>query len=94
MKQDNKKLREGKWWVGNGTNIPLDHLAWFQTSNLHNPNLTTGTVVDLICNLVWKVIHDSLPTFQTLKGRGIPIATLCPFCECGCFVTSNNNKKN
>ena len=35
-----------------------------------------------ICNLVWKVIHDSLPTFQTLKGRGIPIAALCPFCDC------------
>ena len=46
-----------------------------------------------ICNFIWKVIHDSLPTFQTLKGRGIPIAALCPFCECGCFVTSNNKKK-
>ena len=35
-----------------------------------------------ICNLVWKVIHDSVPTFQALKGRGIPIAALCPFCDC------------
>ena len=35
-----------------------------------------------ICNLVWKIIHDSLPTFQALKERGIPIATLCPFCDC------------
>ena len=35
-----------------------------------------------ICNLVWKIIHDSLPTFQALKVRGIPIATLCPFCDC------------
>ncbi|KAL0003095.1 hypothetical protein SO802_016876 [Lithocarpus litseifolius] len=35
-----------------------------------------------ISNLVWKVIHDSLPTFQTLKGRGIPIAALYPFRDC------------
>ena len=35
-----------------------------------------------ICNLVWKVIHDSMPTFQALKGRGIPIAALCRFCDC------------
>ena len=34
-----------------------------------------------ICNFIWKVIRDSLPTFQTLKGRGIPIATLWPFCD-------------
>ena len=160
--------------VGNGTNIPLDHPAWFLTPNLHNSNLNLGTVADLIdhanhfwkpdlvrslyrpsisseilripisktgsvkdslmwkfsnsgdfnvkkayeilleeanvlanenlrphiipavvwntlwkvklplkiYNLVWKVIHDSLPTFQALRARGIPIATLCPFCDC------------
>ena len=32
--------------------------------------------------MVWKVIHDSLPTFQALKGKGIPVVALCPFCDC------------
>ena len=48
IKHDNKKLRECRWWVGNGSNIPLSHPAWYSSRNLHNPNLTTGTVADLI----------------------------------------------
>ena len=58
IKQGNPKLREGRWWVGKGLDIPLNHPDWFQcpTQNLQNPNLLTGTVADLIDHNtgVWK----------------------------------------
>lgn len=58
IKQDNKKLREGKWMVGGGTNIPLNHQAWFECSPLnHNsPGRLNGTGSDLIdpCTHSWK----------------------------------------
>ena len=169
IKHENQKLREGRWWVGNGSNIPLNHPAWYPTQNLHNPNLTSGTVADLIdqtsctwksdlvkalypfplckdilgiplsktgvvadqlmwkysnsgdynvkkayqvllqdtnhqspanhlhfspppaewkvkvplkkCNCIWRLLHDSLPTFHTLKSRGITNVGLCPLCD-------------
>ena len=34
-----------------------------------------------IGNFVWRLCHDSLPTFLTLKNRGIPIASSCPLCD-------------
>ena len=157
--------------MGNGSNIPLNHPAWYSTQNLHNPNLTSGTVADLIdqtsctwksdlvkalypfplckdilgiplsktgvvadqlmwkysnsgdynvkkayqillqdtnhqspanhlhfspppaewkvkvplkkCNCIWRLLHDSLPTFHTLKSRGITNVGLCPLCDSG-----------
>ena len=50
IKVDHPFLREGKWRVGNGYNIPLNHKDWFPCSNLsaHQPHLPTGTVGDLI----------------------------------------------
>ena len=50
IKFDNPKLKEGRWWVGKGNNIPHRHQAWFksQSHHLNNPNLTSGTVADLI----------------------------------------------
>ena len=29
------------------------------------------------CNLVWKLLHDSLPTFSTLRSKGIPVSSTC-----------------
>ena len=42
--------------MGNGSNIPFNHPAWYLTQNLHNPNLTLGTVADLIdrTSCTWK----------------------------------------
>ena len=58
VKQDNTKLKEGRWWVGNGWDIPFQHPIWFQcpTQNLLNPNLVSGTVADLIDHTagIWK----------------------------------------
>ena len=30
-------------------------------------------------NFVWRLCHDSLPTFLTSKNRGIPVSSSCPF---------------
>ena len=50
IKQENQFLREGKWRVGNGYNIPLNHRNWtsHQNLNLSQPHLSTRTVGDLI----------------------------------------------
>ena len=34
-----------------------------------------------ICNCIWRLLHDSLPTFHTLKSRGIANVGLCPLCD-------------
>ncbi|KAK9985964.1 hypothetical protein SO802_030915 [Lithocarpus litseifolius] len=41
---------EGKWRIGNGYNIPLNHKDWFPDPNLsvHQPHLPISTVGDLI----------------------------------------------
>lgn len=48
IKHDNIKLKEGKWWVGKGLDIPLNHPGWYLAQNLHNSLLPTSTVADLI----------------------------------------------
>lgn len=30
---------------------------------------------------VWKLMHDSLPTYLTLRNRGIPTTSSCPLCK-------------
>ena len=34
-----------------------------------------------ICNMVWRLLHDNLPTFHTLRNRGIPVSSTCPLCD-------------
>lgn len=34
-----------------------------------------------ICNCIWRLLHDSLPTFLTLKNKGIANIGLCPLCD-------------
>ena len=34
-----------------------------------------------ICNFVWKLMHDSLPTLLILKTRGISTNSSCPLCN-------------
>ena len=48
--QKNIFLKEGRWIVGSGTNITLDHSAWFpcQPHMLNHHSLSTSTVADLI----------------------------------------------
>lgn len=49
---DNPKLKEGKWWIGRGTDIPLSHQAWLpptnQALNRDNNRIQPETVADLI----------------------------------------------
>ena len=30
--------------------------------------------------LVWRTVHNALPTFDNIRLRGIPLASACPFC--------------
>lgn len=50
IKQDNIKLREARWWVGNGVGISLKHPNWIKCpdQNLQNPNPISGSVANLI----------------------------------------------
>ncbi|XP_075655107.1 protein FAR1-RELATED SEQUENCE 5-like [Castanea sativa] len=49
--------------------LPLWHLIW------------KVQVPSKFCNLVWRLLHDSLPTFSTLRSRGIPMSITCPLCD-------------
>ena len=64
--------------VGNGTNIPLDHPAWFLTPNLHNSNLIIGIVADLIdhANHSWKpgLVRSLYPPSISSEILCIPIS--------------------
>ena len=80
IKQECPTLREGRWWIGDGYNIPLKHKDWVQWSplNLQDHRLPTGTVGDLInhtsaswnCNLV----RDLYPPSLASKIFQIPIS--------------------
>ena len=58
VNQRNPKLKESRWWIGKGFDIPLTHQAWYpcSTQNLNNTNLQSKTVADLInhSNGTWK----------------------------------------
>lgn len=43
-------MREGKWRLGNGFTVPLNHQNWFSNPhlNLYHPSLPTSTVGHLI----------------------------------------------
>ena len=59
IQQENHFLREGKWRVGNGYNIPLNHrnLISHPNLNLSQPHLPTRIIGDLIDHNIrsWKV---------------------------------------
>ena len=42
-----------------------------------------------VCNFVWRLLHDSLPTRLALKSRGIPVDSGCPLCNEGDESTSH-----
>uniref|UniRef100_A0A7N2L3Y7 Reverse transcriptase zinc-binding domain-containing protein n=1 Tax=Quercus lobata TaxID=97700 RepID=A0A7N2L3Y7_QUELO len=71
IQHDNPKLKDGRWWIGNGRDIPLKHSDWFNcpSHNLQNPNLITGKVADLIN-------HNS-GEWKADLVRSIYIATQC-----------------
>ena len=80
IQQENHLLKEGRWRVGNGYNIPLNHRNWFTHRSLHVPQnqLPTGNVGDLINhhNRMWKVdLVRNLYSFpQATKILRIPIS--------------------
>ena len=59
IKFDNPKLKEGRWWVNKGLDIPLRDHEWFrcQPTMLNNPCITNESVADLINQEThtWKV---------------------------------------
>ena len=80
IKHDNPKLREGRWWIGNGRDLPLQHSDWFNypNHNLQNPNLITGKVADLINHNFggWKadLVRSIYTAPQCSKILSIPIS--------------------
>ena len=50
INHDYSTLKEGRWWIGDGYNIPLYHKDWFHwpSLNLQDHRLPTGIVGDLI----------------------------------------------
>lgn len=80
IKQDNIKLKEARWLVGSGANIPLNHPNQFKCleQNLQNRNLVFGFVVDLINHSrgVWKcdLVKKLYPQPQCGEILRIPIS--------------------
>lgn len=82
IKQNNIKLREARWWVGNGVGISLKHPNWIKCpdQNLQNPNPKSGSVANFMTtlevygNLIWleKYIH----TLKVLKFWKFPFPGL------------------
>ena len=50
IKQDNIKLKEARWLMGNGAGISLKHPNWIKCpdQNLQNPNLVSSSIANLI----------------------------------------------
>ena len=50
IKQENPRLRAGRWWIGKCYDVLRRHQDWFKspTQNLNNSRLHIGTVADLI----------------------------------------------
>ena len=73
-------LREGKWRVGNGYNIPLNHKDWSPHPNLNlpQPYLPTSIVGDLIDHSAktWKayLVRSLYPFHQASIILQIPIS--------------------
>lgn len=80
IRQENPKLREGRWLVGKKLEIPLNRPNWFQCPehNLQNPNLIIGIVADLIDHSagVWKanLVKAIYPFPQCSEILSIPIS--------------------
>ena len=78
IKQDCPALREWRWWIGDGYNIPLKHKDWVQWSplNLQDDRLPIGTIKDLInhTSASWNVIWSelSIPLIWLDKSFNFP----------------------
>lgn len=61
IKTENVKLKEGKWWIGRGTDISITHKDWFpqltNSPDCHNFETTLRIVADLInqSTSTWKL---------------------------------------
>ncbi|KAL0016011.1 hypothetical protein SO802_003080 [Lithocarpus litseifolius] len=98
IKAEHPFMREGKWIVGNGYNIPLNHKDWFSHSNLsvYQPHLPTGTVGDLIDhdNRTWKanLVRSLYPFHQASTILQIPISKKNSIQDKLCLKFSNNGE--
>lgn len=106
VKQDDKKLKEGRWWVVSGWDIPLQHPFWFQcpTQNLLNPNLVFCIIADLIDHIVgiWKANlvrsvyigpqYSNILSILLLKTKAVVDKILWKHSSSGEFVVKNAYK--
>ena len=98
IKAEHPFMKEGKWRVGNGYNIPLYHKDWFPYPNLsvHQPHLPTGTVGDLIDHgtRTWKVdlVRRLYPFHQASTILQIPISKTNSMQDKLCWKFSNNGE--
>ena len=80
LDQKNTKLKESKWLVRNGFDIPLKHLAWFSCGDqfIQYHNLNSGTVSNLIDHSAhtWKpdLIRSLYPHTISAKILKTPIS--------------------
>ena len=87
IKSETIKLKEGKWWIGRGSYIPITHKDWFsQLTNLWDNNFSgtaPRTVVDLINHSTgaWKpdLLRSLYPHHVCKEIFSLPIS------KTGCF---------
>lgn len=60
--------------------LPESHLPFSPSPDVWNTVWKVNVPLN-ICNCIWRLLHDSLPTFLTLKHRGIVNVGLCPLCD-------------
>lgn len=84
-----KHSKSGKYQVKKAYNLLLvDHnsLSLAHTNTLSIPTMDwmliwKVKVPQKVCLFIWKLLQDCIPTFNTLRSRGIPTSCCCPFCD-------------
>ena len=79
----------GEYKVGNAYKILLKDDVLKSPIQLRPPQIPTKVwkliwkvkVPHKVNFFVWKLMQDSIPTFLTLKNRGISTTSTCPFCN-------------
>lgn len=78
----NIKLKDGRWLIGIGSKIPLNHSVRFpcQAQHLNNPNLSTGSMADLIDSNLrsWKpnLVRSLYPFHLSSEILRLPISKI------------------
>ena len=80
IKSDNPKLKEGRWWVNKGLDIPLRDNEWFRCKHnmLNIPFIIDGAIADLINqkNHSWNAdlvrAYYPFPTYEEIMKIPLP----------------------